>query len=163
MESYWNYEEGGVLDLFSNGLFKGRAKYHHMRWLNRSVYILPFILIAFIEELGLSFHSFKKKLPPWTPYFLFLCFIYSFFFWNCKTTKMLFSSFILLALGSAGISTCATIPERAENALRQLENRQNQAANGKCLATNLTQSASSKTGQEPGTDGIKPGQAPSAT
>lgn len=155
-----------VLDPFANIYLKSLAKYHDMNWLNRQrLRVLPFILIQPHREPGLSFHSFKNLffLPRTVLryfYLLFICF-------RKQSDNMLFSSFILLALGSAGISTCATIPEqssyRSENTLRHLENRQKEAANGKCLAANLTQNASSKTGQEPGTDGIKPGQVPSAT
>ncbi|CAG8949993.1 hypothetical protein HYFRA_00004325 [Hymenoscyphus fraxineus] len=85
---------------------------------------------------------------------------------------MLFSKVFMLALGFAEISTCVSVPQRSEyrsvSALRRLEGRQKQAATGtgkgdNCVPANLIQSASAKTGQEPGTDGLKPGQAPSDT
>ena len=76
---------------------------------------------------------------------------------------MLFLNLLILALGSAGFSTGAAV-EYSSVKRQLLEDRQRNAAgnNGTCLANFLIQSASNKTGQEPGTVGIKPGQSPSA-
>jgi hypothetical protein len=82
---------------------------------------------------------------------------------------MYFSGFALLALGTAGVSS-NTVHRRGLG----LQSRQDAANNSgfvgassgggaQCLTPDLIQSASDKTGQEPGTDGIKAGQAPSAT
>ncbi|KAH7413370.1 hypothetical protein BKA64DRAFT_719281 [Cadophora sp. MPI-SDFR-AT-0126] len=83
---------------------------------------------------------------------------------------MLFSYIAIFALGSAGLINGAVLASdpvsgRAQKSkFRGVQSRQNtNKASQTCLAANALQTASGKTGQEAGTDGIKPGQAPSAT
>lgn len=71
---------------------------------------------------------------------------------------MLYSYIAIALLGSAGLVQGV--------ALEMPLGRQaggNQGTSTTCIAANALQSASDLTGQEPGTEGIKPGQAPSAT
>ncbi len=83
---------------------------------------------------------------------------------------MLFSYITLFALGSAGLINGAVLASdpvsgRAQKSrFRGVQSRQSKdKPNQTCLAANALQTASEKTGQEAGTDGIKAGQAPSAT
>lgn len=57
----------------------------------------------------------------------------------------------------------ATAHASYHNTLEQASRLHARQGQQSCLDPNLIQSASAKTGQEPGTEGIKPGQAPSAT
>jgi hypothetical protein len=82
--------------------------------------------------------------------------------------NMHFSALTLLALGTAGVSSSAVHRRGLGLQTRQQEAAQgfvgaNSGGGAQCLTSDLIQSASDKTGQEPGTDGIKAGQAPSAT
>ena len=81
-------------------------------------------------------------------------------------------SIILVAFSSAGLINAAALTPSTTNkgsagsqALdsRQNNNKQNSNASQTVLAANALQTASQRTGQEAGTDGIKAGQAPSAT
>ncbi|KAH7359308.1 hypothetical protein B0T11DRAFT_259223 [Plectosphaerella cucumerina] len=63
---------------------------------------------------------------------------------------------------SAGLSSARSIDPILQSRQGQ-GNKGNQGGQGACINNNLIQKASSLTGQESGTDGIKPGQAPSAT
>lgn len=63
---------------------------------------------------------------------------------------------------SAGLSSARSIYPILQSRQGQ-GNKGNQGGQGSCINNNLIQKASSLTGQESGTDGIKPGQAPSAT
>lgn len=74
--------------------------------------------------------------------------------------EMLYSYVAIALLGSAGLVNAAALDMPLR---RQAGGNQNQGASPTCLAANALQSASDLTGQESGTDGIKPGQAPSAT
>jgi hypothetical protein len=81
---------------------------------------------------------------------------------------MFFSTLALLALGTAGASSSAVHRRGLGLQSRQQEAAQpfvgaNNGGGAQCLTPDLIQAASGKTGQEPGTDGIKAGQAPSAT
>lgn len=81
---------------------------------------------------------------------------------------MLFSNLALLALGSAGLTNAAALsshlPKRSNGETQILSIRQNNQKSDKTvLSGNALQTASANTGQEAGTDGIKAGQAPSAT
>jgi hypothetical protein len=91
---------------------------------------------------------------------------------------MFFSTLALLALGTAGVSSSAVHRRGLGLQSRQDVNGSgagagdgqvgqfvgaNSGGGAQCLTPDLIQSASDKTGQEPGTDGIKPGQAPSVT
>lgn len=68
--------------------------------------------------------------------------------------------YIALLLGSSSVIAGAAL-NREDLASARLQQRQN--GNPTCLAPNALQTASEKTGQEAGTDGIKDGQAPSET
>jgi transcription initiation factor TFIID subunit 15 len=80
----------------------------------------------------------------------------------------MFSQFFLIAsLASAGLIEGAALDlsNNANIVARQQRGggqQGGQQGGQTCLKTNLIQTASGLTGQEPGTDGIKPGQAPSA-
>ncbi|KAH6720877.1 hypothetical protein BKA61DRAFT_640961 [Leptodontidium sp. MPI-SDFR-AT-0119] len=83
---------------------------------------------------------------------------------------MLFSTLALFVLGSAGLIDGAAVAPNLgyggdrEAKFQGIQDRQNrQKPDQTCLAANALQTASAKTGQEAGTDGIKAGQAPSAT
>lgn len=85
---------------------------------------------------------------------------------------MFFLKAVVMVLTSAGLTECfavdpssSHIRKRQPAVLRRLDTRQNKQkeAAQTCLAINSLQTASAKTGQEAGTDGIKPGQAPSPT
>jgi len=72
---------------------------------------------------------------------------------------MLLSYFTIALLGSAGLIEGAVLNvPKGQLGVRQAKN-----ASPTCLAAKAIQSASDLTGQESGTAGIKPGQAPSAT
>jgi hypothetical protein len=73
---------------------------------------------------------------------------------------MLYSYIAIVLLGSASLVTGAALDMPLK---RQTGGKQTQGASPTCLAANALQSASDLTGQESGTAGIKPGQAPSAT
>lgn len=78
---------------------------------------------------------------------------------------MIFHIILIASLASAGRIEGAVldISKGANLVARQQGGRQGSQQGGQtCLNTNLIQSASALTGQEPGTEGIKPGQAPSA-
>lgn len=80
---------------------------------------------------------------------------------------MLFSTLVILALGSAGVSSSAVhkrggLQPRQDNGNAK-GGKGGNGGGAQCLTADVIQSASTKTGQEPGTDGIKPGQAKSAT
>ena len=74
-----------------------------------------------------------------------------------------------VVLASAGLINGAALSHleigfnlfRRQN--QQNQQNQNQQDQGSCLDPDLIQSASDLTGQEPGTKGIKPGQAASET
>lgn len=81
---------------------------------------------------------------------------------------MLFSTLALVALGSAGLINGAALASnrayRSNEGTKVLDvGQNNQKVDPKVLASNALQTASQKTGQEAGTDGILAGQAPSAT
>lgn len=71
---------------------------------------------------------------------------------------MIYSTLLATLLAAAAVKGGAASPADEFNSVL-LSRQQNSA---KCLNTNLIQSASDKTGQEPGTEGIKAGQAESA-
>lgn len=70
----------------------------------------------------------------------------------------------LLVLAIITVSYAAILPSSsASGDIGMVVARQSKSASENCLKTNLIQSASALTGQEKGTDGIKAGQAKSAT
>jgi hypothetical protein len=73
---------------------------------------------------------------------------------------MLHLNIAVLLLGLSSIIAGAAV-NRKELGGTSLRHRQN--ADPTCLASDALQTASEKTGQEDGTDGIKPGQARSQT
>ncbi|KAL0932836.1 fungal transcriptional regulatory protein [Colletotrichum truncatum] len=75
-----------------------------------------------------------------------------------------YSLVIMLAVAMLGEAAVLSTPAHGTIS-SSLLSRQNKGGNGggACLNKNLIQSNSDKTGQEPGTDGIKPGQAKSVT
>lgn len=123
-------------------------------------------LIAFGRQIFSSYFNQinQIKFPP----FLDLIVSYSFIFYITKSFEMLFSSLALFALGSAGLINGASLGSnqayRGNEGTKVLDIRQNnQKVDKTALASNALQTASEKTGQEAGTDGIVAGQAPSAT
>jgi transcription initiation factor TFIID subunit 15 len=74
----------------------------------------------------------------------------------------MFFRFILVAsLASAGLIEGAAMDLLDKTNVMARQQRGQQGGQT-CLQNNLIQTASTLTGQEPGTEGIKPGQAPSA-
>lgn len=73
---------------------------------------------------------------------------------------MLYSYIAIALLGSVGLVNGAALDMPLR---RRAAETQSQGASPTCLAANALQSSSDLTGQESGTDGIAPGQAPSAT
>ena len=74
---------------------------------------------------------------------------------------MFFSSLTVLALGTAGVSSSAVHMRGLGLQSRQDVGQfvgANSGGGAQCLTPDLIQAASDKTGQEPGTDGIKPGK-----
>ncbi|KAJ9354841.1 hypothetical protein DTO027B9_4557 [Paecilomyces variotii] len=72
---------------------------------------------------------------------------------------MIPSVFLICLLGSAGLIEGAALNPYSQKYSSPLEKR----ADSTCLANNAIQTASSSTGQEPGSDGLQAGQAKSAT
>ncbi|KAK5047591.1 hypothetical protein LTR84_006688 [Exophiala bonariae] len=71
--------------------------------------------------------------------------------------------YIALFLASGSLISGAALHRGEVRATGLLPRQQRQSNSQTCLDSNLIQKASEKTGQEPGTDGIKAGQSPSAT
>lgn len=81
--------------------------------------------------------------------------------WRAKRFHiMIFTLISATILASASLIDGATLDRSRGNFGSNLFRRQDQQS---CLNSDLIQDASAFTGQEPGTDGIKPGQAESAT
>lgn len=74
---------------------------------------------------------------------------------------MLPSLLLLVLIGSTSLVEGAAVGTSRQR--RDLGSKVLKRAENTCIAANALQTGSFKTGQEPGTDGIKPGQSPSAT